>query len=105
MGKSQRDKGYRGEANLRHIFQDAGINCKRVPLSGGAPGSPGDLLIGAQEDRSEVKIRGDGFKTLYGWLADNKFLFVKADRKDYLAVMNINTLIQLFKGRDDAHTI
>ncbi len=99
MGKSQRDKGYRGENNLKKLLLNTGISCKRVPLSGGAPGSPGDLLIGRDQLRSEVKLRADGFKKLYAWLAGNKFLFVKADRKEYLAVMGIDDFIKLISGK------
>ena len=45
MGKSQKDKGYRGENNLRILLQDAGIDCKRIPLSGASAITPScDLL-------------------------------------------------------------
>lgn len=97
MGKSQRDKGYRTENNLRNILVDAGVQCRRVPLSGGAAGCPGDLAItiGDQERLAEVKCRADGFKQLYEWLSSNDFLFVKADRKDYLAVLRLDDLLKL----------
>lgn len=100
MGKSQKDKGYRGENNLRHLLQDAGIECKRIPLSGASAILPGcDLLIGEDERQAEVKIRGNGFKKLYDWLANNEYLFVKADRLPYLAVMRVDDFIKLVLGK------
>jgi len=43
VGKSQRDKGKRGELEVRDIFREAGfIECVRTPNSGGLH-VPGDL--------------------------------------------------------------
>jgi len=102
MGKASKDKGYRGENNLRHLLQDAGIDCERIPLSGASAITPScDLLIG--DDQAEVKVRANGFTTFYKWLAGNEYLFVKADRRPYLAVMEIKTLIQLLKRGANSH--
>jgi len=58
MGKSQQQKGYRGENNLRRLLQDAGIDCQRIPLSGASVITPScDLLIGEDGDQAEVKFR------------------------------------------------
>jgi len=96
MGKASKDKGYRGENNLRHLLQDAGIDCERLPLSGASAITPScDLLIGKDEDQAEVKVRAEGFKSLYKWLSDNEYLFVKADRRPYLAVMTLDSFIEL----------
>jgi len=99
MGKSQRDKGYRTENNLRNLFIDSDIQCRRVPLSGGADGYKGDLIITVdeQEHKAEVKCRGNGFKSLYEWLSDNEYLFVKADRRPYLCVMTVDNFIEMCK--------
>ncbi len=99
MGRLQQQKGYRGENNLRKLFVNANIECIRVPLSGAAPGTDGDLIINGG-DKAEVKIRGNGFKQLYDWISDNHYLFVKADRKDYLAVMRIDDFIKLLSGNN-----
>lgn len=103
MGKSQRDKGYRGENNLRNLLVEHGIECRRVPLSGGAPGTPGDLIISHKDvDKlAEVKVRGEGFRELYRWIDGNDFLFVKADRKDYLAVMRLEDFIELICAKSE----
>ena len=100
MGKSQRDKGYRGENSLRKLFIKNGIKCKRMPLSGGVKEYEGDLILEGNElkYKTEVKIRGNGFKSLYKWLEKNDFLFVKADRKNYLAIMDIDVFIYLIKN-------
>ena len=97
MGKSQRDKGYRGENALRIMLKDSGIKCRRVPLSGACEGAKGDLLLGKNEERMEVKLRGQGFKTLYNWLKNNRFLAVKADHKPYLIVMELKDFVKLYK--------
>ena len=97
MSKSQRDKGYRGEYNLVKILQGQGIECKRVPLSGGAPGTPGDLIIN-DPHRCEVKVRGNGFVQIYKWLEDNNFLFLKADKKSYLAVCELQTFMECYNN-------
>ncbi len=99
MGRSQQQKGYRGENNLRKLLVNGGVECQRVPLSGAAPGRDGDLIINGG-DKGEVKIRGNGFKQIYEWIIGNKFLFVKADRKDYLAVMRIDDFIKLLSGNN-----
>jgi len=94
VGKSQQRKGYRGEYQLKRLLQDAGIDCQRIPLSGASAFTPScDLLIG--EDQAEVKIRGNGFKKLYDWLAGNQYLFVKADRRPYLVVMTLDSFIEM----------
>lgn len=98
MGKAQKQKGYRGENNLRRLLQDKGINCNRVPLSGASAITPScDLLIGEDESKAEVKVRADGFKSIYKWLSDNDLLFVKADRRPYLAVMTLDSFIEMYK--------
>ena len=96
MGKSQRQKGYRGEYKLVKLLKKHGLNAKRVPLSGATTFQKGDIMIG--EYRAEVKWRKDGFKEIYKWLGDNDFLFIKADRKPYLVVMNIEAFIKLLGG-------
>lgn len=43
----------------------------------------------------ELKARGDGFKSLYSWLADNDALVIKADCKPALVVLDLNKFINL----------
>ncbi|MCD6379637.1 hypothetical protein J7M07_04245 [bacterium] len=95
MGKSQRNKGYRGEYRLVKLLQRAGIPAKRVPLSGATSFQKGDVVIG--KDTGEVKVRRNGFKQIYRWLEEHKYLFIKADRKEYLVVMRLKDFIRLWK--------
>jgi len=77
----------------------AGIEAKRVPLSGSAKGYPGDVcaLVGGRELCLEVKARAD-FKTLYGWLEDRDGLILKGDRREPrepLIVLRLSDLVRL----------
>jgi hypothetical protein len=98
MGKFSKAKGYRGEAAIVAALRDAGIvEAQRIPLSGGAGGQfSGDIAIGPR--RYESKVRADGFKQLYAALADHDGLFVKADRKELLAILPFREFVRLMKG-------
>ena len=88
MGRSQREKGYRGEAAFAHA-----IGGKRVPLSGAVEGYEGDVTgMGLSW---QVKVRGDGFKSLYEWLKGHDALGLRADRRGWLVVMPVETLWKL----------
>ena len=97
-----RDKGYRAENELVHFFLDHGIDAKRVPLSGGAPGFRGDILIPELfYAPSEVKCREDNPKRLWEWLVNNDALFLKRNRYPWLVVMVAEDMIALWKrGRE-----
>lgn len=99
MGKASRNKGKRGELEFAKL-----IGGKRVPLSGAQDGFEGDVLgIGL---KWEVKRRKDGFKTLYKWLENERekpdALALKADRKPWLVVMELDTFLKLLGGNEDA---
>jgi hypothetical protein len=87
MGKSQRQKGYRGEYYLVRYLKEHGLDVKRIPLSGATDYKKGDIEV--EGYTGEVKLRKNGFKELYKWLENADVLFVKADRKEYLAVMPV----------------
>ena len=96
-GKAPKQKGDRLERHLVTTLRDAGIEAKRVPLSGSAEGYPGDVvadLPGMGETCLECKARRD-FKTLYGWLEGRDGLILKADRKEPLAVFRLSDLLRL----------
>ncbi len=99
-GKKSRDKGARGERHLVNFLQDHGFAAERVPLSGAAGGSfKGDVSvpIGGADRRLEVKVRADGFREIYGWLAENYALVIKADRRDTLVVLRLRDGIEIAK--------
>jgi len=100
-GRRSRNKGYRIERELVLKHKEAGIPCKRVPLSGAQEGYPGDLMV---EDKylAEVKARasGSGFKTLERWLGENDLLFLRRDRADPLVVMPWEMYLRLLQDQD-----
>lgn len=97
MGKMQRNKGYRGEHNLVRILKESGIKAKRIPLSGATEFQKGDVQI--QDFIAEVKLRKNGFKQIYKWLENSDILFIKADRKPYLAVIPLELLVDLLQNQ------
>lgn len=103
MGKSQRDKGYRTENNVRLKALAHGLDATyRVPLSGGGS-VKGDIVIAKKDSDlswvAEVKCRANGFKKIYEWKADNDLLIIKADNKSELVVLDMGDLFDLL-GRN-----
>jgi len=95
MGRSQRRKGAEGE----RAFARA-IGGVKVPLSGAVEGYEGDVTgLGLSW---QVKVRGDGFKTLYQWLKGHDALGLRADRKPWLVVMPVETLWKMLDKDSDA---
>ena len=83
MGKSQRDKGNRFEREVVNKAIAAGKDAKRIPLSG-ASWLKGDVLI--DNEVVECKKRANGFKQIYAWIEDNRYLIIGADRKEPLII-------------------
>lgn len=105
MGKKSKNKGYRGEHNLVGILRKHKIDARRIPLSGATEFARGDLLIEGMT--AEVKLRRKGFKEIYKYLEGRDLLFIKADRKEYLCIMQIERFINLLKGgveHDEKHS-
>lgn len=103
MGKPSRDKGNRVERSIVNACLDANIQAERVPLSGASGGSyTGDMIL-CDKFRCEIKARkdGSGFKLLYKWKAGNDILIVKQDRSSPLFIMDLDTLSQLIKGKEE----
>lgn len=102
-GRAPRQKGDRLERAVVKLFQDAGLEAKRVPLSGSAKGYPGDVCvkIADHELTLECKSRKD-FATLYGWLENRDALILKADRKEPLRVVKLANALSYRRGGDDA---
>lgn len=102
---NSRQKGYRIEHELVNILKERGIRAYRVPLSGGSV-IKGDIIINDKEV-CQVKGRGKGFKFIYdsleyeeeGKKKEYDYLFIKADRKDYLVVMTLEKFLSLIGGK------
>ena len=89
-GRHSRNKGAREERFLVRLLQEQGFAAERVPLSGAAGGRfSGDVSVPVLGDdwTIESKVRANGFRELYGWLADNHALVVRADRREPLVVL------------------
>jgi hypothetical protein len=103
---NSRQKGYRIEHELVNILKERGIKAYRVPLSGGSV-IKGDIVMNDKEV-CQVKGRGKGFKFIYdsleyeeeGKKKNYDYLFIKADRKDYLVVMTLDKFLSLIGGKD-----
>lgn len=94
-----RDKGQRNERLFVADAQAAGLDAERIPLSGAMKGSyAGDVRVSGY--LGEVKVRADGFKTIYDWLNHDgaDFLALRADRKPWLVVVPFELFTKLVKG-------
>jgi hypothetical protein len=95
MTSKSKLKGTRIENVIVALHKEAGIRCRRVPLSGALGGDfSGDLNIGPSlEFLGEVKSRktGSGFKTISKWLGANDFLFLHSNYKRPMIVMTWET--------------
>ena len=95
MGKSQRDKGYRFENEIRKFLVEKGREAVRVPLSGGDNNFKGDVILKNYFPEPpydlviECKKRANGFKQIYDWLEGNDALILGADRKEPLIVLRL----------------
>jgi hypothetical protein len=92
-------KGNTFEREIVNQLREAGIEARRVPLSGAVPGYEGDLrmAVGGLDRKAECKRRKRAFGTLSAHLGANDFLCVRDDRSPALMIMTIETFIALAK--------
>jgi hypothetical protein len=92
-------KGNVFEREIVLLLREAGLNAKRVPLSGAVSGYESDLRvdIGGLERKGECKRRKRAFGTLSKMLGANDFLCVRDDRSPALVVMSVATFCALAK--------
>jgi hypothetical protein len=98
-GKGPRRKGNRVEREVLALLREAGLEVRRVPLSGSAPGYPGDLeveLPGLGRVLVEVKARKR--LALEAWLEGRALLVLKPDRRPPLAVLPLQALLALIRA-------
>jgi hypothetical protein len=104
-GRASRQKGNREERLLVRILQEYGFAAERVPLSGAARGRfGGDLSVPflGRDRRVESKVRANGFRELYHWLAGNDFLVVRADRQEPLVVLTLRLAVQIARAAENS---
>lgn len=88
-GRRSKRKGSSAEREFASI-----IGGTRIPLSGAVRGFEGDVKgLGMVW---EVKRRRDDFRRIYGWLEGEGIdaLAIRADRKPWLVVMEVETLME-----------
>lgn len=91
-GRAPRRKGDRAEREFARL-----VGGRRVPLSGAAGGDyAGDVR--ALGLRWEVKRRAAGWQTLYGYLEGADALALRADRRGWLVVMDLDRFLKLVGG-------
>ncbi|EGL82083.1 hypothetical protein CathTA2_2446 [Caldalkalibacillus thermarum TA2.A1] len=92
-GRRSKRKGSSAEREFAKL-----IGGTRIPLSGSQRGFKGDVKgLGLTW---ECKRYRDGFRRLYAWLEgeDIDALAIRADRKPWLVVMEVDTLLKLLGG-------
>lgn len=96
MGKSQRDKGARGERELAEL-----LGGRRIPLSGAMTGYANDVEL-PNGMKVEVKRRAKGFKQLYDWVYDERekpdLVAIRTDRNPWIVAMPLETFKKLTGG-------
>lgn len=101
-GRSPKHKGTRAEREALARFREAGLEARRVPLSGAAPGFPGDLLVrlpGLGEVVAEVKARKRF--GLEGWLEGRGLLLLRPDRKPPLVVLRLEDFLKVLNQKEE----
>ena len=102
--KSAKDKGRRNEHLAVERLRGLGFDAERVFGSGALEKQlgldfKGDITLTTATDSfcGEVKVRADGFKFLYKAFdqANADFLMLRADRKDWIMVLNMETVERL----------
>jgi hypothetical protein len=98
LAKKEREKGKRGEREVVKLLKEAGFEARRTaPLQAGETSGDPDVELD-NKYRIEVKRRKNGFEQLYKWLKNTDFLFVRADRKDYIVSMSLQTFLELYSA-------
>lgn len=97
MARLEKEKGKRGEREVVKLLKEAGFEARRTaPLQAGESSSGVPDVELDKRFKIEVKRRKSGFKQIYDWLKDADFLFVRADRKDYIVAMSFQTFLELY---------
>jgi Holliday junction resolvase len=101
MRKIGRQKGKRGEYEIRDKIRGAGIEAERVPVSGVSSGFKGDIWFKINDVvyKGEVKRRKSGFTTLYKWLEGKDALFLRDDYRGWLVVLPLDVFLSITSFR------
>jgi len=81
-GRGPKRKGSRVEREVLAILREAGLEARKVPLSGSAPDYPGDLEVELPGlGRVVVEVKARKKVALEAWLEGRGLLVLKADRR------------------------
>lgn len=101
-GRHSRNKGNGEERAIVNLLRSHGVEANRTLTSGArnAGEHTYDLDIYPRgKDNAEMigecKLRGDGFGSIYKWLANNDFLTIRADRQERLWVFPERIALEL----------
>jgi hypothetical protein len=97
VAKKSRDKGARGEREIVNILIGEGYKAKRTaPLQTYQKNDAPDILVETEKGNVsiEVKLRANGFKQIYQWLANNNALIIKSDRKEPLIIQPLKDVLK-----------
>ena len=98
-GKGPRRKGDRVEREVLALLKEAGLEARRVPLSGSAPDYPGDLeVVVPGLGRVLVEVKARKRVGLEAWLEGRGLLVLKPDRRPPLAVLPLEALLALIRA-------
>jgi len=98
-GRGPRRKGNRVEREVLALLKEAGLEARRVPLSGSAPDYPGDLEVEVPGlGRVLVEVKARKRVALEAWLEGRGLLVLKPDRRPPLAVMPLEALLALVRA-------
>jgi hypothetical protein len=98
-GKAPRRKGNRVEREVLALMREAGLEARRVPLSGSAPDYPGDLEVDLPGlGRLVVEVKARKRLALEAWLEGRGLLVLKPDRKPPLVVLPLEGLLALIRA-------
>src|SRR3990167_8167193 len=98
-GNKSKDKGSRFERDVGNTLRGHGIDAKRVPLSESCEGFRGDVLCDVLDvwRTFQCKRSANGHKIIYGDLADNYALAIRADRQEPLIVLRLEDFCELLR--------
>lgn len=101
----QKTKGRGFEHQVADTLTEAGIESRRVPMSGAlrdlGHDLDGDVIIKATGEKVECKFRQNISVQLWDWLEENDYLAIKRNYKQPLMIMTLDKFITLLKKNDN----
>ena len=98
MGERSRRKGADGEREIVRLPRAAGLSVERSWHTAQSPDATEracDVLIDGHP--AQVKMAAHGFKSLYDALGDAEVTFLRADRREWLAVVPASRFFKLLR--------